>query len=103
MACSACLPVLYAEYDARRAANGGHFLFIPDDWDGPAKPVADKVRECADCGGLFCYRRLAQIRCPDCQAIATAVSAAIRHARTRIGKRKTGETRALGLALTHVV
>ncbi len=70
LACTACLPILYAEYDAKRAANGGKLLFIPEDWDGPALPVSSEVLVCQDCGDEFTRRRASgytELRCDDCK------------------------------------
>jgi hypothetical protein len=65
---------LHAEYDAQRAANGGHLLYIPDDWDGPALPVNDHVALCIDCGDTFAMSKHAKgtkVRCEECQARRT--------------------------------
>ncbi len=105
LACAECLPVLYAEYDRQRAANGGKMLFIPEDWDGPALPLG-KEKTCVDCHASFFARGSSATRCEPCRDLVLAVHIAANNARQaeRLGRvpRKPKAPGMFDLDVSHV-
>lgn len=67
--CLKCRAVLHRAYDKRKAANGGRLLYIPDDWDGPARPAETSQQECSVCHDWYSVKQQnsRSVRCPECQ------------------------------------
>lgn len=101
MPCPACYKILVAEYDRQRAANGGHLLFIPDDWDGPAKSVNEvETRDCAFCRQPFTLDKQGSNAkyCYDCRPLVIAIQAVARKAR----RGQSNDSRDFAIATKHI-